>query len=110
MTTMSPSNAQLVAYLTKISAEVSSYFPMFIFLTDTIGNILNIITLSQPVHRQIPGAFFLFASSATGLITSVGLDVVTRVLSGWAVDPTCTIDWLCKIRDFLVYSTRAMVF
>ena len=109
MTTMSPSDAQLVAYLSNVSAQVSSYFSMFIFLTGTIGNILNIITLSQSGLRQIPCVFFLFVSSIASLI-SVGLGVVTRALSGWAVDPTYTIGWLCKMRTFLVYSTRAMVF
>jgi hypothetical protein len=32
------------------------------------------------------------------------------MLYGLAVDPTNTTGWLCKIRNFIVYSSRAMVF
>ncbi|CAF0965049.1 unnamed protein product [Adineta ricciae] len=32
------------------------------------------------------------------------------MLAGWASDPTYTIGWACKLRTFLVFATRLIVF
>ncbi|CAF5179878.1 unnamed protein product, partial [Rotaria sp. Silwood1] len=32
----------------------------------------------------------------------------TRILAGWHHDPTNTMDWACKTRVFMVFSTRTM--
>ncbi|CAF4425905.1 unnamed protein product [Rotaria sp. Silwood2] len=109
MSSTSSNDAQVIELLKHISDYISRYFSMFIFLIGTIGNTLNIFILSQRSLRQIPCIFFFFASSIASLI-SIDFGLITRVLSGWAVDPTYTIGWFCKVRTFIVFSSRAMVF
>jgi hypothetical protein len=102
-------DAELIAYLNYVSAQINRTFPVIIFFVGTIGNILNILTLSQKRLREIPCVFLFLASSIFSLI-SIDFGLITRVLSGFAEDPTYTIGWLCKLRTFIVFSTRAMVF
>ncbi|CAF1379101.1 unnamed protein product [Adineta ricciae] len=106
---MSLNDTELINFLVSISNNVNRYFPTTIFLIGTIGNILNILTLSQRRLRQIPCVFFFLISSICSLI-SIDFGLITRVLSGFVVDPTYTIGWFCKFRTFVVFSTRAMVF
>jgi hypothetical protein len=109
MSSMSSNDAQLIEFLTNISTQVNRYFSMFIFLIGTVGNILNLFILSQQPLRKIPCIFFFFISSIASLITTV-LGLITRMLSGWTTDPTYTIGWLCKLRTYLVFSSRPVVF
>lgn len=106
---MSSNNTELIAHLSYISAQVNRFFPAIIFFVGTVGNILNILTLSQKRLREIPCVFLFLVSSIFSLI-SVDLGLITRLLSGFAADPTYTIAWFCKLRTYLVFATRAMVF
>jgi hypothetical protein len=81
---------------------------MILFI-GTIGNILNRLTLSQRTFRNIPCVFFFLITSIASLI-SIDFGLITRALSGWAADPTYTIGWFCKLRTFIVFSSRAIVF
>jgi len=103
------SDAEMIVYLNNVSSEINRIFPVIIFFVGTIGNILNILTLNQKRLREIPCVFFFLASSIFSLI-SIDFGLITRVLSGFAADPTYTIGWLCKIRTYIVFSSRAMVF
>jgi hypothetical protein len=49
---------------------------------------------------------FLFSSIAHLIFIYAGL--TTRMLSGWAVDLTNTIGWLCKLRGFVLYTSRTV--
>ncbi|UJR12074.1 hypothetical protein I4U23_016252 [Adineta vaga] len=109
MSSNSSQDAQMIELLVNASAQVSRYFPVIIFFVGTIGNILNILTLSQRTLGQMPCIFFFLISSICSLI-SIDFGLITRVLSGWTVDPTYTIGWFCKLRTFIVFSSRAMVF
>jgi hypothetical protein len=86
---------------------LNRYFAIFIFIFGTIGNVLNFLILSQPTLRSNPCAlFFLFSSVAHLSFIYSGL--TTRMLSGWAADLTNTIGWLCKLRGFVVYTSRTV--
>jgi len=106
---MSSNATEYIAYLNYVSAEINRIFPVIIFFVGTIGNVLNILILSQKRLREIPCVFLFLVSSIFSLI-SVDFGLITRVLSGFAADPTYTIGWLCKLRTYIVFSTRAMVF
>jgi hypothetical protein len=106
---MSSNATEYIAYLNYVSAEINRIFPVIIFFVGTIGNILNISTLGQKRLREIPCVFLFLTSSIFSLI-SIDFGLITRVLSGWATDPTYTIGWVCKLRTYIVFSTRAMVF
>jgi hypothetical protein len=102
-------DAELIAHLNHVSAQINRIFPVIIFFIGTIGNILNILILSQKRLRKIPCVFLFLVSSIFSLI-SIDFGLITRVLSGFAEDPTYTIGWVCKLRTYIVFSTRAMVF
>ncbi len=101
----SSADASLIASLTDVSNTLNRYFAIVIFIFGTIGNILNFFTLLQPTLRSNPCAlFFLFSSIGHLIFIYSGL--TTRMLSGWAADLTNTIGWLCKLRGFVLYTSR----
>jgi hypothetical protein len=93
--------------INNISSQVNRYITLFVFLFGTIGNLLNVIVLSQPVLRTNSCALYFLGSSAAGLgIILVGLP--SRIVAGWtSSDPTNTSPAFCKIRIFLLYSCRS---
>ncbi|CAF1051409.1 unnamed protein product [Adineta ricciae] len=95
--------------LINISDQINRYFAIFIFIFGTCGNILNIVILSDRTLRHIPCVFLFLIASISSLI-SIDLGLITRMLAGWASDPTYTIGWICKLRTFLVFATRLIVF
>ncbi|CAF0939016.1 unnamed protein product [Rotaria sordida] len=90
-----------------ISDQFNRYLAPSIFLFGIMGNIMNCLVLSQRTLRSNPCALLFLASSFIGLI-SILLGLPTRILAGWHVDPTATINWICKTRVFIVFSTRTM--
>ncbi|CAF0891559.1 unnamed protein product [Rotaria sordida] len=90
-----------------ISDQFNRYLAPSIFLFGVMGNIMNCLVLSQRTLRSNPCALLFLASSFIGLI-SILLGLPTRILAGWHVDPTATINWICKTRVFIVFSTRTM--
>ncbi|CAF0838601.1 unnamed protein product [Adineta ricciae] len=92
--------------INNVSSEINHYLTLFIFLFGTIGSLLNLVVLSQPVLRGNPCVVYFLASSAFSLgILLVGLP--SRIIGGWiGTDPTNTNSWFCKFRLFFLYSFR----
>ena len=86
---------------------LNRYFAIVIFIFGTIGNILNCFILSQRTLRSNPCALFFLVSSIAHLIF-IYSGLTTRMLSGWADDLTNTIGWLCKLRGFVLYTSRTV--
>lgn len=80
-----------------------------IFVPDdfNISIIGKCFVLSQRTLKSNPCAFLFVASSSVDVISLV-IGLIPRILSGWDVDPTGKIDSLCKLRAFIVFSTRTM--
>jgi len=102
---MNSSDANTIATWNNISAGINRYFSIFIFLFGTIGNILNILVLSKKSLRTNPCSLCFLISSIANLIAILS-GLTTRMLSGWALDLTNTIDWLCKLRAFILFISR----
>jgi hypothetical protein len=102
---MSSSDANTIVAWNNTSAAINRYFSIFIFLFGTVGNILNAFVLSRPTLRTNPCSLFFLISSLANLIALLS-GLTTRMLSGWAVDLTNTIDWLCKLRGFVLFVSR----
>ncbi|CAF4697389.1 unnamed protein product [Rotaria sp. Silwood2] len=96
-----------IELLVFISDQFNRYLAPIIFLFGAVGNILNCLVLSQRTLRSNPCAFLFLASSFIDLI-SILIGLPTRILAGWHLDPTATINWICKTRVFIVFSTRTM--
>ncbi|CAF1121909.1 unnamed protein product [Rotaria sp. Silwood1] len=95
-----------IALIDNISSQLNHYITLFVFIFGIIGNLLNIIVLSQPILRRNPCVFYFLGSSAASLgIILIGLP--SRMIAGnVSSDPTNTSSYFCKLRIFLLYSFR----
>jgi hypothetical protein len=97
-----------IILINNISLQVNRYMILFVFLFGTIGNLLNVIVLSQSVFRSNSCALYFLGSSASGLVIIL-IGLPTRIIGGWiSTDPTSTNSSLCKLRIFFLYSCRAI--
>jgi hypothetical protein len=103
----SAADANLIQSLNLISEELNRYLSPTIFIFGTIGNILNCLVLSQRILRSNLCAVIFLVSSFIDLI-SILIGLPTRILAGWNLDPTATINSVCKLRAFIVFSTRTI--
>jgi hypothetical protein len=101
----STNDTNLIDLLDCISEQLNRYIAIVIFIFGTVGNILNCLVLSQRTLRTNPCALLFLVSSFVDLI-SILFGLTTRILAGWNLDPTTTINWICKIFTFIVFSTR----
>ena len=101
------SDGILIATLNSLSAQLNRYLSIGIFLFGTVGNLLNCIALAQPRLRSNPCASLFLASSVASLITLVS-GVAVRLLAGWSLDLTDTVGWLCKLRIFVLFTSRTI--
>ncbi|CAF1340726.1 unnamed protein product [Rotaria sordida] len=100
-------NASLIILLDNISTQFNRYASVLILLFGVVGNILNILVLSQRALRSNSCAWIFLASSIANLI-SILFGLTTRIISGWTTDPIDHIGWACKLRAFVVFSTRTI--
>ena len=84
---------------------MNRYVSILIFLFGTTGNLLNALVLSQKTLRRNPCSLFFLISSVANLAAILS-GLTTRMLSGWTLDLTNTIDWLCKCRAFGLFVSR----
>lgn len=104
---MSNQTMHLVQQLNNVSYQFNRYFSLLIFTFGTVGNILNCLVLSRNPLRKNPCAFLFLTASLASLVSIVS-GLTTRMLAGWAVDLTATVDWLCKFRAFVLFTSRTV--
>jgi len=98
-----------IEYLNFISTEIDRSLSIVIFFFGVLGNIANIIVLSQRTFCRNPCAWLFLMSSIANLI-SLLFGLSTRILAGWSKDPTEHISWACKCRSFLLFTSRTVAF
>ena len=96
-----------MASLDDVSQQLNRYFALLILIFGTIGNVLNCCVLSQRILRANPCAVYFLISSIVNLV-SILCGLTTRILASWQLDPTSDNDALCKLRAFLVFSSRTI--
>ncbi|CAF0924441.1 unnamed protein product [Rotaria sp. Silwood1] len=106
---MSSSNAtiDLITSLNNASNILNRYLPIFIYIFGIVGNLLNVLVLSQRSLRSNTSAIFLLVSSIAGLIVILS-GLTSRMMSGYTTDLTLTIGWICKLRNVILYSSRTI--
>lgn len=87
--------------------QVNRYVAFFIFLFGSVGNILNIMVLSQRTFRSNSCFWLLLAASIDNLIAVV-VGLSTQIIGGWTTDPTNYVEWLCKLRVHIVVTARTI--
>ncbi|CAF0975694.1 unnamed protein product [Rotaria sp. Silwood1] len=103
------SNDSTVLLWYNATTQLNRYFSIVIFLFGIIGNILNILVLSQRNLRSNPCASLFLVSSIASLV-AIFSGLFTRTISGWAIDLTNTITWLCQLRTFVVFASRTIAY
>ena len=100
-------DAALIQSWHNISSQINCYFSIFLFIFGIVGNILNILVLSQRALRSNPCAWLFLISSFVNLVT-IFSGLTTRIISNWTIDITDTVRWLCKLRVFTLYTSRTI--
>ncbi|CAF1201258.1 unnamed protein product [Adineta steineri] len=100
-------NITFINYVNQLSSDLDRYLSIAILLFGTIGNILNCLALSQRPLRSNPCVFFFLTSSIASIITLIS-GVLVRLLSGWSADLTNTVNWLCKVRVYVLFNSRTV--
>lgn len=99
------SDTALTNKINDITFQINRYGSIFIFLFGSIGNILNLLILSQSSFRSRPCAQLFLFSSVMNLIAIVS-GLFSRILAGWGADLTATDRFFCKLRGFVVNTVR----
>ncbi|UJR20456.1 hypothetical protein I4U23_023585 [Adineta vaga] len=102
-----PINSTLILTINDLSFNLNRYLSIIIFIFGTIGNLLNCLALSQRTLRSNPCATLFLASSIASIITLIS-GVAVRLLAGWSADLTDTSNSLCKIRIFILFTSRTI--
>ncbi|CAF3406162.1 unnamed protein product [Rotaria socialis] len=87
--------------------EFNRSLAVFIFMFGVVGNILNILVLSQRSYRSNSCAWLFLVLSIVNLVSLIS-GLITIMIDGWTTNPTDYIGVLCKLRAFLVFSTRTI--
>lgn len=106
MSTNSSTN-NLIITLNTLSPYLNRYLSIGILVFGTIGNVLNCLALSQRTLRSNPCSFFFLTSSMASLVTLIS-GVLVRLLAGFSADLTDTVNWLCKLRIFVLFDSRTI--
>ena len=93
--------------LNNFTTQLNRYLSIIIYLFGVIGNILNILILSQTKLRSNTCAFLFLMSSIASLI-AILFGLTNRVLAGWIPDLTSTVDWLCQWRGLVLFTSRTI--
>jgi hypothetical protein len=102
-----PIKTDLIEILIKNNVQLNLYFSTFIFFFGIIGNILNILVLTQRTLRS-NSCIFLFLISSIANLISILFGLIPRILSSYQLDLTETNDILCKLRAFIVFTSRTI--
>jgi hypothetical protein len=85
------------------------YLGIAFFFFGIIGNIINILVLSQKTLRSNPCAWYFLMSSVASIIAfSSGLS--TRILSTWNLDYSNTNRGICKLRGIVLFASLTATF
>ena len=103
----STTTVHIIASLSNASIVINRYLPIFIYIFGIVGNLLNVLVLGQrPLRSNPSAACFLLSSIANLLVLVSGL--TSRMMSGYAVDLTLTVSWICKTRNVVLYTGRTI--
>jgi hypothetical protein len=90
-----------------VSHQLNRYFGLLIFIFGLTGNLLNCLIFSQKTFRTNSCAYLFLVSAIVDVICLI-FGLSTRILAAWSMDPTARIDWICKLRVFIVFTTRTI--
>ena len=107
---MSASNSSVdfIVTINYVSNMLLAYVPIFVFIFGIVGNCLNVFVLGQRALRTNPSSVCFIVSSIAGIFVIIS-GLISRMMAGYNADLTLTVGWICKIRNFVLYSSRTVV-
>ncbi|UJR25054.1 hypothetical protein I4U23_006414 [Adineta vaga] len=103
---MSDKNATIL-YLIQMAASLNRVIPIPLLIFGTIGNIFNIIILTQKSLQNNSCSFYFLSASIANMIC-LWCGLLTRLLSGYDLDPTILNIYVCKFRYYITYKCLAL--
>jgi hypothetical protein len=106
---MSNSLTTLYANLSAITAWTNRVIPIFQMVFGTFGNVWNIIIFTRPALRTNPCSMYFLVGSIYNIVFMY-VGIFTRYFAeAWNLDISLTNVVICKLRNFLIYSSFAIV-
>ncbi|CAF1056995.1 unnamed protein product [Adineta ricciae] len=99
------SDDTLITNVNAITNRFNRYFSIVLILLGIIGNFLNCLASAQRKLRKSPCALFFFHSSIANLVT-ITSGAFVRLLGTWSLNISNTVDLFCKLRLFILYTSR----
>jgi hypothetical protein len=98
-----------IAQLNLISLQFNRYLALGLLLFGTVGNILSCLVFSQRKLRSNPCVIYFLIASLSNLISLIS-GIPSRMLRDWNIlsDLTDTSAFLCKLRLFVLFTTRTI--
>jgi len=100
-------NNPAIVNLIRIAAYLNRSIPIPLLLFGTIGNALNIFVLTRKSLRTNSCSFYFLSSTIANLIC-LWCGLLTRLLSGYDLDPTESNSIICKFRYYITYKLLAL--
>ncbi|CAF1034917.1 unnamed protein product [Adineta steineri] len=85
-----------------LNQTINRYVPIPLLFFGVIGNILNMFVFTRPTFRNNICVIYFLASTVADSF-SLGIGLLTRLLTGFNVDPTQFSSGFCKMRFFITY-------
>ncbi|CAF1229143.1 unnamed protein product [Adineta ricciae] len=101
------SDNNTIAYYVRLAASFNRFIPIPLLVFGTIGNLFSIIILTQKALRNNSCAFYFLSASIANMFC-LWCGLLTRLLSGYSLDPTLSNIYVCKFRYFVTYMCLAL--
>ncbi len=98
---------QTIIYLIYTGSYLNRTIPIPLLIFGTLGNALNLYILTQKSLRLNSCSFYFLSSTIANLIC-LWCGLLTRLLSGYNLDPTAWNSIVCKFRYFITYMSLAL--
>ncbi|CAF1087284.1 unnamed protein product [Adineta steineri] len=85
-----------------LNQTINRYVPIPLLFFGVIGNILNMFVFTRHTFRNNICVIYFLASTVADSF-SLGIGLLTRLLTGFNVDPTQFSSGFCKMRFFITY-------
>ncbi|CAF4208453.1 unnamed protein product [Rotaria sordida] len=105
---MSNTTSDLVQKLNIATYWIDQIYPLLQIAFGTFGNVFNIIIFSRRALRSNPCSLYFLVGSIDNCVV-IGIGICSRYLaSSWYWDPSATNIVLCKLRNFVIYSSLTL--
>ena len=100
-------NNQTITDLVRLASYLNRSIPIPLLIFGTVGNALNLFILTRKSLRTNSCSFYFLSSTVANLVC-LWCGLLTRLLSGYNLDPTVWNTPACKFRFFITYMSLSL--